>query len=145
MWFRKKKKVNFDQDKLMAEVMYRVRGMFLDSQLEEAFALSVIAGASYVSEEIANKEQEDSDKRVERIAFLLPLIATHAFQLSKATTELFKTKMQSEGEEAPEGYWEFYQDRSQAMMMACAIGSVAQMVDLGLLDLGPVGRRIKHD
>jgi len=138
---RKKNKEPFDRDRLMAEIMYRVRGMFLDSQLEEAFALSVIAGASYVSDDIAEKEREDSDKRVERISFLLPMITTHAFQLSKATTELLKTKMKDE--EVPEDYFKFYQERSQSLMMSCAIGSIAQMVDIGLLELGPLARNRK--
>lgn len=138
-WFRKKKtKFEFDSDELLSEVMYRVRGMFLDAQLEEAFALSVISGASYVSDEVAEKEQQDSDKRVARIAHLIPLIHAQTYQISKATTELFKTKLGEEANEAPEGYWDMYFDRSQSITLACVIGSVAQMVDVGLLSLGPV-------
>lgn len=136
-WFRKKPQ-QIDAEALMGEIMYRVRGMFLDAQLEEAFALSVLAGASYVSDEIAEREQQDSDKRVERIAHLIPLIHVQTYQISKATTELFKTKLGEEANEAPEGYWDMYFDRSQQITLACVIGSVAQMVDVGLLSLGPV-------
>jgi hypothetical protein len=138
MFWRKKKKIEVDEDALMAEIMYRIRGMFLDSQLEDAQALSVLVGASYVSPEVAEKEQRDSDARVQRIAHLLPLIAAQTYQIAEATTELFKTRMGEEGETAPEGYWEFYHDRSHAMTLAAVMGSIAQMVDLGLLSLGPV-------
>jgi hypothetical protein len=136
-WF-KKKPSELDEDQLMAEIMYRIRGMFLDSQLEEAFALSVIAGASYVSDDIAEKEQEDSDKRVHRIAYLLPLMTAQTYQIAKATTDLHRTKMGQEGETAPEGYWDFYFDRAHQLTLASVIGSVAQMVDIGLLSLGPI-------
>lgn len=136
-WF-KKKPPEIDEDQLMAEIMYRIRGMFLDSQMENAFALSVIAGASYVSDDIAQKEQEDSDRRVERIAYLLPLITAQTYQIAKATTELFKTKLGQEGETAPDGYWEFYFERAHQLTLASVIGAIAQMVDIGLLSLGPV-------
>ena len=44
-FFKKRQPPEIDQDRLMAEIMYRMRGMFLDSQLQDAFALCVIAGA----------------------------------------------------------------------------------------------------
>lgn len=137
-FWKRRKPPEIDEDRLMAEIMYRIRGMFLDSQLDDAFALSVIAGASYVSEDIAEKEQEDSDARVAKIAYLLPLISAQTYQIAKATTELHKTRMGEEGTQAPEGYWDFYFERSHAIAMASVIGSLSQMVDIGLVSLGPI-------
>ncbi len=136
-WF-KKKKATFDPDMLNAEIMYRMRGMFLDSQLEDAFALSVIAGASYVSDEVAEKERQDSDKRVEKIAYLMPLIGAQTYQVAKAITELHKTKMGPEAKEAPDEYWEFYFARSHQIAIASVIGAISQLVDIGLVSLGPI-------
>jgi len=140
-WFKKKKPLELDEDRLMAEIMYRIRSMFLDSQLDDAFALSVIAGASYVSDEIAEKEQQDSDARVAKIAYLMPLIVAQTYQIAKATTELHKTKMGSEANDAPEEYWEFYFARTHQLTMAAVTGAISQMVDIGLLSLGPIKPR----
>ncbi len=138
MFFRKKKPAELDSDMLMAEIMYRMRGMFLDSQLQDAFALSVIAGASYVSDEVAEKEQQDSDKRFSRIEYLMPLIVAQCYQVAKATTELHRTKMGSESNEAPDEYWDYYFSRSHQIAIASVTGAICQLVDIGLLSLGPI-------
>lgn len=138
MFFRKKKPAELDSDMLMAEIMYRMRGMFLDSQLQDAFALSVIAGASYVSDEVAEREQQDSDKRFSRIEYLMPLIVAQCYQVAKATTELHRTKMGSESNEAPDEYWDYYFSRSHQIAIASVTGAICQLVDIGLLSLGPI-------
>lgn len=138
MFFRKKKPAELDSDMLMAEIMYRMRGMFLDSQLQDAFALSVIAGASYVSDEVAEKEQQDSDKRFSRIEYLMPLIVAQCYQVAKATTELHRTKMGEASNEAPDEYWDYYFSRSHQIAIASVTGAICQLVDIGLLSLGPI-------
>lgn len=138
MFFRKKKPAELDSDMLMAEIMYRMRGMFLDSQLQDAFALSVIAGASYVSDEVAEREQQDSDKRFSRIEYLMPLIVAQCYQVAKATTELHRTKMGSDSNEAPDEYWDYYFSRSHQIAIASVTGAICQLVDIGLLSLGPI-------
>ena len=138
MFFRKKKPAELDSDMLMAEIMYRMRGMFLDSQLQDAFALSVIAGASYVSDEVAEKEQQDSDKRFSRIEYLMPLIVAQCYQVAKATTELHRTNMGEASSEAPDEYWDYYFSRSHQIAIASVTGAICQLVDIGLLSLGPI-------
>ena len=137
-FFKKRQPPEIDQDRLMAEIMYRMRGMFLDSQLQDAFALSVIAGASYVSDEVAEREQQDSDKRFSKIEYLMPLIVAQCYQVAKATTELHRTKMCSESNEAPDEYLEYYFSRSHQIAIASVTGAICQLVDIGLLSLGPI-------
>jgi hypothetical protein len=134
-FFRKKKpKIEFDIDALTTEVMFRIRGLFLDSQLEDAFSLSVIAGTTMVSDEIAEKEQEESDKRVARIAHLYPMILAHAHSIAKATVVLYKTKVDSD---LPEEAWETMLEINQQIALAAVVGSISQIVDLQLLSIGP--------
>lgn len=138
MFFKKKKPPELDADMLMAEIMYRMRGMFLDSQLEDAFALSVIAGASYVSDEVAERERQDSDKRFKKVEYLMPLIVAQTYQIAKATTELRKTQLGPEAREAPDEYWEYYFSRSHQIAISSVIGAICQLVDIGLISLGPI-------
>jgi hypothetical protein len=137
-FFKKRRPPAVDQDMLTAEIMYRMRGMFLDSQLQDAFALSVIADASYVSDEVAEREQQDSDKRFSKIEYLMPLIVAQCYQVAKATTELQRTKMGEEAHEAPEEYWDYYFSRSHQIAIASVTGAICQLVDIGLLSLGPI-------
>lgn len=136
-WFKKKKKFEFDSDRFAAEVMYRVRGLFLDSQLQDAFSLSVIAGTTAVSDEVADMEQQDSDKRVQKIEHLIPLILTQTYSISKAMAELEKTKAMGKDVDVPDEFWELYQSRNQDITIAAVVGCIAQMVDIGLLTVGP--------
>ena len=136
-WFKRKKKFEFDGDRFAAEVMYRVRGLFLDSQLQDAFSLSVIAGTTAVSDEVAEMEQQDSDKRVQKIEHLIPLILTQTYSISKAMAELEKTKAMRTDIDVPDEFWELYQSRNQDITIAAVVGCIAQMVDIGLLTVGP--------
>lgn len=136
MFFKKKRSKEIDLDALNAEVMFRLRGLFLDSQLEEAFALSVIAGTTMVSDEVAAHEQEQSDKRVARILHLLPLIHTHAYSIAKATVTLYRTKVDN-GDELPEEVWEMMFQINEQIAIAAVMGSLSQIVDLDLLTVGP--------
>jgi hypothetical protein len=143
-WFKRKKKFEFDADRFAAEVMYRVRGLFLDSQLQDAFSLSVIAGTTAVSDEVAEMEQQDSDKRVQKIEHLIPLILTQTYSISKAMAELEKAKAIGKDVEVPDEFWELYQSRNQDMTLAAVVGCIAQMVDIGLLTVGPRRPNVKR-
>jgi hypothetical protein len=137
MSFFRKKKEPFNMDALNAEINFRMRGLFLDSQLKDAFALSVIAGTSFVSDEVGEREQQESDKRVERIAHLAPLIFAHTYQLAKSSIELQRTKLGAAGDELPEEVWDNFQEATQHIAIASVVGSLSQMVDLKLLSVGP--------
>jgi hypothetical protein len=135
-WF-KKKKYKFDEDALVAEIMYRIRALFLDSQLKDAFALGVIAGTTYVSDEVAEMEQRASDERVEKIAHLFPLIFAQTYSIAKATTELQRTKMGDAAKELPDEFWDHFAATNQELTIAAVVGNLSQMVDLHLISVGP--------
>ena len=135
-WLRKRR-YELDLDALNAEVMFRIRGLFLDSQLNDSFSLSVIAGTSLVSEEVAEREQEESQKRIARVAHLYPMIFAHTYQIAKATAELQKTKFGDAANELDDAVWESLFETTQQIAMASVVGSLSQMVDLNLLTVGP--------
>lgn len=137
MKFFRKRRESINMDALNAEVNFRMRGLFLDSQLKDAFALSVLAGTSFVSDEVGEREQQESDKRVERIAHLAPLIFAHTYQLAKSSIELQRTKLGSAGDDLPKEVWDNFQEATQHIAIASVVGSLSQMVDLNLLSVGP--------
>jgi hypothetical protein len=136
MFFRKKR-IELDLDALTTEVMFRMRGLLLDAQLEDAFALSVISGTSMVSNEVAAKEQEESDRRYARISHLYPLIFAHTYHIAKSISELQKVKLGKWAEEMDPEEWEHVVSTTQQIAIASVVGSLSQMVDLNLLTVGP--------
>jgi len=136
MFFRKKR-IELDLDALTTEVMFRMRGLLLDAQLEDAFSLSVISGTSMVSDEVAEKEQAESDRRYGRISHLYPLIFAHTYHIAKSISELQKVRLGKWAEEMDPEEWEHVVSTTQQIAIASVVGSLSQMVDLNLLTVGP--------
>lgn len=137
MMFFRKRKVELDLEALTTEVMFRMRGLLLDAQLDDAFSLSVIAGTTMVSDEVAQREQEESNKRYSKVAHLYPLVFAHTYQIAKSVAVLQRTKLGKIAEEMPEEVWEHIVKTTQQIAMASVLGSISQMVDLDLLTVGP--------
>ena len=137
MMFFRKRKVELDLEALTTEVMFRMRGLLLDSQLEDAFSLSVIAGTTMVSDEVAEMEEAASDRRLKRVEHLTPLIVAQTFAIAKSNMELQKTNMSGDVSQVPEEVWSQMVTHNHQMMLGAVLGSISQMVDLRLLSVGP--------
>jgi hypothetical protein len=138
-WFRKKKEEAHELtlDELTTEVMSRIRGLYLDAQFKEAFALSVLSGTTMVSDEVAEMEQAASDRRLKRIEHLTPLVLAQTFAIAKSSMELQKTNMSGDLSQVPEEVWSQMVTHNHQMMLGAVLGSISQMVDLRLLSVGP--------
>ena len=137
MFFRKKKTPTLDLDALTTEVMFRMRGLLLDAQLEDAFSLSVLSGTSMVSDEVAEREQIESDIRYKKISHLYPLIFAHTYHIAKSISELQKVRLGSWAEEMDPEEWEHVVSTTQQIALASVVGSLSQLVDLKLISVGP--------
>lgn len=136
-WFKKKKDPEVTLDELTTEVMTRIRGLYLDAQFKEAFALSVLSGTSMVSDEVAEMEQAASDRRIKRVEHLTPLIVAQTFAIAKSSMELEKTSISGDLSQVPDEVWTRMVTHNHQMMLGAVLGSISQMVDLGLLTVGP--------
>jgi hypothetical protein len=58
--------------------------------------------------------------------------------------ELEKAKAMRTEVEVPDDFWELYQSRNQDMTLAAVVGCIAQMVDIGLLTVGPRRPNVKR-
>ena len=78
MWIKRKPK----KDITLADVTNRIRGLILDSQIQNAHELSLILGCAALSEEVQEREEEESDKRIAKISYLIPLLFAQAHLLA---------------------------------------------------------------
>jgi hypothetical protein len=130
-WFRKKKpKVS------ISDIPIRIRGFILDSQVDDPHELSVILGCSVISDEVQQKEETESDKRVEKIGYLIPLLYSHSHLLSEGTVELQRANASSEEVKAlPDEIWWETRKMMEHIAITALMGSVSQLVDMGLLEI----------
>jgi len=123
----------------LAEMNARLRGFIMDSQIQDGHELAYILGCAPLSDEIAEKEEQVSDDRVEKISFLIPLLYAYSHALAEASIEFQKAN--TEGHESvPDEIWIFGRRILEQVSMSALIGSTSQLVDMGLLT---IPKRIK--
>lgn len=118
----------------MDEVTARLRGFVLDSQLPHRHEISTLLGCSMISDEVAEREEEESDKRLERIGRLIPLIYAHSHTLVQGMVDHQKLHVEGASEVPPE-IWESNRRAMEKIAMATTLGSISQLVDMGILEL----------
>lgn len=130
-----KKKQNQSMALTMAEVTNRVRGFILDSQIQNAHELAVLLGCSVISDELQEREEEESEIRVDRISHLVPLLYAQAHVLSEGAIEYQKSNLPSGLKEVPNEVWVESRKMMEQVSLSALMGSVSQLVDMGLLQL----------
>lgn len=131
--FNKKKKQQ--ETFTLAEVSSRLRGFILDSQVQNAHELSVILGCSAISDEVAEREEEESDKRVEKILHLMPLLYAHAHSLADGTVEYQRMKSEGKLKDIPEELWHESRTMMTNLAVSVLVGSISQLNDMGFIEI----------
>jgi len=126
----KKKKTNLS----MIDMASRLRGFILDSQIQNPHELAELLGLSVISDEVAEREEEESDIRVDRIAHLVPLAYTYAHSLAEGSIE-FQKKNVADLQGIPEEVWMFSRRMVEQVAMSAMLGSISQLIDMGLLEI----------
>jgi hypothetical protein len=130
-WLKKKK-----NELSLADVTNRIRGLILDSQIQNAHELSVILGCTAISDDVQEREEEESDKRVAKISYLVPLLYAHVHLLSEGAVEFQKSNLPEDMEiELPEELWYESRKMMEQVSLSAIMGSISQLIDMGLLEI----------
>lgn len=124
----------------LAEINNRIRGFLLDSQIQNAHELAVLAGCTPISDDVADREDEESDKRVEEIAHLIPILYAYSHTMAEAATEYQRANMK-EAAKLPDEVWNFSRKLTEQISMSALLGAVSQLVDMGVLQTTTKKRR----
>ena len=130
--FKKKPKAN---PLSIAEMTARLRSFVMDSQIQDGHELSVILGCSVISEEVQEREEEESDKRLERIEYLVPLLYAYAHMLAEGAVELQRVNLPKDLKDLPDEIWWESRKMMEQVSLSALLGSVSQLVDMGLLQI----------
>ena len=129
--FKKKKKK--DAIASLADISTRLRGFILDSQIQDGHELSVILGCSVLSEELQIHEEQESDKRLEKVAFLVPLLYAYAHTLSEGAVEFQRSNLPEEVQDLPDEIWWESRKMMEQVTLSVLMGAISQIVDMELL------------
>lgn len=137
--FRRKRKVI-----TLADVSSRLRGFILDSQINDAHELALVLGCSPISDEVALREEDESERRVSEISILTPLLYAFAHSLAEASVEHQKSTL-ADADKVPDEIWMTSRRLIEQVAISVLLGSVSQLVDMKLLEVPRKLRRFFHD
>jgi hypothetical protein len=129
--FKKKKKPKIN----LADMSGRIRGFVLDSQINDAHELSVLLGCSAISDEVQEKEEKESDKRVEKISYLIPLLYSYSHLLAEGSVEFQRLNVVDELKGIPEEIWLESKKTMEQVSISSLMGAISQIIDMGLLEI----------
>lgn len=129
--FKRKKKPKLN----LADMSGRIRGFVLDSQINDAHELSVLLGCSIISDEVQEKEEKESDKRVEKISYLIPLLYSYSHLLAEGSVEFQRLNVVDELKGIPEEIWLESKKTMEQVSISSLLGAISQIIDLGLLEI----------
>jgi hypothetical protein len=130
--FRKKSKLS--RVTSIKQIKSKIREFILDSELPNAWDVTELMGCSAVSDEVALREEDESEKRRERIDYLLPLLYSYSAIYSEALNAVTVSAGNTKAKASPTA--ELHARKMMEEMMShLLIGSVSQMIDLGLLEV----------
>jgi hypothetical protein len=128
-------KKNRPKDVTLGELNSRLRGYILDSQIQNGHELSVLLGCTSLSDEVAEREEEESDKRLERISYLVPLLYAYSHTLSEGAVEYQRQNLPAELKDLPDELWTASRRMMEQVTMSALMGAVSQLIDMGLLEV----------
>lgn len=133
----KKRKAKYQQITSVNQIKAYLREFILDSQIPNAEELSRQLGCTPISDEVLEREEDESELRVERISHLIPLLYGYAALFSEAFVSSIEVPDElntPENKKLTSSITRAVQTMFEDAMSHLLIGSVSQMVDLGLLE-----------
>lgn len=127
MFFKKKKEVK------TVDIHEHLRDFLYDSQLVEAEKLAVLLGATPISDEGQDHVRSLSDARLDKIAYLVPIIHSYAHIVTQAMVTMEKQDDEEEETKYPEEFWGMMHTLLEQVAISVSLGVVSQSVELGLM------------
>jgi hypothetical protein len=119
-----------------ADVKTRIREFVLDTKVPNGHDMADALGCVPISDEIAEKEEQESDKRVESIDYLVPLIYGYASLFASVIidfSELDEGDIPAPMAKIMDQLESATKEMLENNLAHFTLGAVSQMVDLKLL------------
>jgi hypothetical protein len=136
-FFNRKKK---NQDKIKITTLSpksQIRKIIYDSGCKNPEQVAVLMGLGSLSEDVAEMEEAASDKRLDRLVPIMPVLETSAMVAAQVNATAFIQGEIEDGEEMPEealitALTQMFRVVSYSSIVSC----MSTLIDLGLLKEG---------
>ena len=130
----------------LTEITSRIRGFILDSQVSEADHISKLLGCPPTSDEVADKESDESDIRMSRVEHLIPIMYMYAKTMADGVVDHQRVHAESELDDEDlvgvnAAAWAATRKAFTHVALNTLMGAISQMVDMGYLALEPPKRK----
>lgn len=129
-----------DYDVSISGIQSRIRGFVYDSQVPDPQALASYLGCSAISDDVEEREEQESERRVKRIAALMPMLYAYAHSMAEAT---IAHQLDMSEEKIPSAAWKATQKVFTQIALNTMVGALAQLVDLDFLRVPKVKRKVR--
>lgn len=120
------------EDMSLPELTSRIREFIYDSQLPEAEEVIAYLGMPDISDDVLEREYEESEERVSEVSHLIPLFYAFAHTMAEGITEYQKAELDEE-ELLPSSAWVMTRKVFTQVSVSTLVGAMSQMVDLGII------------
>lgn len=138
--FKRKSKPKFTKISTLAQAKGQIKEFILDTQMPDGHQVAQMFGYPPVSDEVAEKEEEESDRRLDTVAHLFPLLYSYAGMVSEVISKRLAVsgELQSKGltpmqKEALLAIQDATRELLEDALSQALVGSVSQLVELELL------------
>lgn len=133
----------FKRDATIAGMVSRIRGFILDSQVEHSDHIIELLIGVVMSDDVADREAEESDVRTDRIRQLIPILYLFANSMAEGLVQHQRAHVDSDdeddeyesgGKDLPEEAWKATERVFAEIAFSTAVGAVSQLLDMGLIE-----------
>jgi hypothetical protein len=128
----------FKKDVSLHGIVSRIKGFILDSQVENYEHIIEMLSGNPMSEDVAQREFEESNIRTERVKHLAPLLYLFANSMAEGLVEhqrahLEEAEDEEVEEELTEKMWNATERVFAEIAFTTTVGAVSQLLDMGLI------------
>jgi hypothetical protein len=109
------------------------RELLFDAKFENPLKVASLLGLPPISDELAVKEQEESNKRIKKIAWLIPLFQSVS---NLVASGIIVESIADRNDNFPDEFYEVLQHRLESVCMAALLSTMSTLVDVELVKIG---------
>lgn len=129
-WFKKKRK---SHARRTIDIDSHIRELLFDCQFPEANEIAIALGSPQISDEVIEKEEEESDRRVDEIRYLFPLLESYASLVAEGVVAV--QQKDPEVSEIPERFWKITRKLLTMVSFSLLVGALSQLNELELIEV----------
>jgi hypothetical protein len=121
----------------------RVRAFILDSQAKNGNEIALALGCPPISDEVLEREEEESDLRLEEITYLAPILYSYSEMLVEGSLAYQRSLKKEEFMALDEAVWHETKRMMEQISRAVLVGAISQLVDMGHLRVSKRQAKLK--